>query len=856
MVTVTGGPGGLNLTPPEDLTGVQDATGPGGSGTAFTLENIEDQTFNFTGSGFVYGGGNGRATGGTITGFSFLEAGVLQFQVTGLSMTAAAFFAFVDADNPLGLYFTWFAGNDTMTGTALVDQLYGYGGNDTLNGNGSADLLVPMAGADTVNGGNGNDSIAADGAESGDNWDGGVDTDTLLVLAGGTGDYRPGTLTSIERVSFANTFADTVAEFTIGDIALNGLITGSGFRDVITFTAESAGTYNFSTLTFAAWAATDGITIRGSDGNDDITGTTKNDTLDGDNGVGFGDDVLRGGDGNDYLDGWSGRDEVYGGNGNDTLQAWQGEILAGEILAGGAGTDSLSIVGENYLDQATVTSIEQIRFAGSAEDAESFGYNNVRFSSAQIGLGLVSSTATIFGSFGSYVDVFLIVAAADGSAIDASGFTFDSSWQVTDQVQLYGGAGANTITGSSKGDVLGGADGADTLFGGDGNDEFYAGPGGSADGDTDNMHGGFGNDAYGVFEAGDIVHELSGQGTDRIAVWIDNYTLTANVENMALYGPALTATGNGLANSIIGNAGANVLDGAGGADSMSGEGGADTYFVDNAGDQVNELEGEGTDLVNSSISFVLDDNIEKLVLTGVAAINATGNALNNTLAGNDALNVLNGLGGADKMIGYDGDDKYYVDNAGDVIVELVGNGVETVISSVNYTLSANVENLTLGGAGNLGANGNAEINRLTGNTGNNTLKGLDGADIIKGLDGNDVIYGGNGIDALLGGAGLDTFVFNVTVDAANRDTISDFNPVQDTLRLDHLFFTGIGPNGVLGADAFQVNGVAADADVRIIYNSGNGKLFFDADGSGAGAAIWFATLSPGLALTNADFVVV
>lgn len=607
------------------------------------------------------------------------------------------------------------------------------------------------------------------------------------------------------------------------------------------------------TLTGGANSVGDGDELAGYGGNDTVNGNDGNDIIYGNDG----DDILRGGNGDDIIDGGSGRDEVYGGNGNDTLQAWEGEILSGEILAGGANTDALSVVGYNQFGATTVTSIEQIRFAGNAEDAAAFSFNSAQFSTAQIGVGLVSATATIFGSFGVHLDILDIFAATDGAAVDASGFIFDASWGAgDDRVQLYGGLGANTITGTIKNDVLDGGDGADTLYGGAGNDEFYPGPGGSADGDTDNMYGGQGNDMYGVFEAGDIIHEDADQGIDRVAVWFNNYTLAANVDNAQLYGTALSVTGNELANAIAGNASANTIDGAGGADSMSGAGGADIYFVDNAGDSVYEAEGEGTDLVNSSVSFVLDDNVEKLVLTGVAAINGTGNALNNTLAGNSATNVLNGLGGADKLIGYGGDDKYYVDNSGDQVVEATGQGIDTVIASVNHTLAVNVENLTLGGTGNLGGNGNAELNRLTGNIGNNTLKGFDGDDIIKGLDGNDVIYGGNGVDALLGGAGLDTFVFNVTVDAANRDTISDFNPVQDTLRLDHLFFTGIGPNGVLGADAFQINGVAADADVRIIYNSGNGKLFFDADGDGAGAAIWFATLSPGLALTNADFVVV
>src|SRR4029079_7210007 len=160
-----------------------------------------------------------------------------------------------------------------------------------------------------------------------------------------------------------------------------------------------------------------------------------------------------------------------------------------------------------------------------------------------------------------------------------------------------------------------------------------------------------------------------------------------------------TLTGASINNVITGLGGNDRLDGGAGADHMLGGSGNDTYVVDNAADVVDETDGDGTDTVQSLLSFSLADGvhavgaIENLTLSGSAAINATRNELNNVLIGNSAANGLMGAGGndwlnggagADKMYGGIGNDTYVIDNAGDVAHEIEGAGTGTIASSLRF----------------------------------------------------------------------------------------------------------------------------------------------------------------------------
>ena len=394
-----------------------------------------------------------------------------------------------------------------------------------------------------------------------------------------------------------------------------------------------------------------------------------------------------------------------------------------------------------------------------------------------------------------------------------------------------------------EGAIRGFGNGGDNrIFGNDGDNELFDFGGGA-----DKLYGGAGNDTYIIDGFGDQVFEPDAPGWDQVTSSA-SFVLGANIEELVIGGNlASDGWGNDLDNKLTGNVKDNMLDGMAGADLMRGGDGNDTYVVDNAGDQVIEGEDRGFDTVLASVSFSLAGGYaENLTLTGAAAIDGTGNGFANIIKGNSAANLIDGRGGADRMEGGAGDDTYVIDNAGDRVVEASGGGTDTVQTSVSFTAAGiYVENVTLIGGNVIDATGNGLANRLTGNA---------SANVLRGENGDDAIFGKGGNDTLVGGAGMDRFYFDTALSATkNVDRIDAYSAAEDTIMLDRTVFSAIGANGTLSSSAFHTGTAAHDADDRIIYDSASGKIFYDADGSGAGAAVLFAQVGPGTALTNLDF---
>jgi Ca2+-binding RTX toxin-like protein len=221
--------------------------------------------------------------------------------------------------------------------------------------------------------------------------------------------------------------------------------------------------------------------------------------------------------------------------------------------------------------------------------------------------------------------------------------------------------------------------------------------------------------------------------------------------------------------------------------------------------------------------------------------------------GNDALiaylgnDLLDGGAGADEMVGGAGNDTYVVDNAGDKVIELADDGVDTVRSFIDYTLPDNVEHLDLVGDAAISGTGNALANVITGNK---------AANRIDGAAGDDVLSGGRGKDKVIGGAGADQFVFNVEAKKKDADKISDFNAGEDLIVLDNAAFKALKGKVLKGGDYFHVGKKAAGKKDFVMYDENSGKLAYDGDGKGGSKAKLIAKLDSGLDLSAADILVV
>ncbi|WHS55804.1 MULTISPECIES: calcium-binding protein [Pseudomonas] len=712
---------------------------------------------------------------------------------------------------------------DTLIGNAADNHLSGGRGDDVLSGGAGVDTLIGGKGNDTLTGGADTDYFVIDKAA------GDIDTVTdfvigtdRIVLSGFDDEvYTAATITQQG--------ADTRLSLADGQVLLLKNVQSEGLtlknfvhipEGVRLSRLEQASGYGFGlsganternlpdvTGSFLYWAHDGGERVFGGTGADTIVGGQGDDVLVGESSTastvggndiisgGEGYDVIRGGAGDDVLRGDVGLDYLGGDAGNDVLylegdQAIEDHAFTtvlspninlsgaathtGASVAGGAGNDRFVLVEDllasasqgimgNLIDDFEVANpnekidLSQIRAVHSFAD---LNFSNVTVDGEvylRVWLGTMASGTQ-----------YITLKGVTAGQLSAANFIFGQA--VTQPKVLLSGTGAN--------DLLVGDAGGNTLDGGAG---------------ADVLEGRMGDDTYIVDNAGDVIKEVVGGGYDVVKSSV-SHVLASEVESLQLLGSAaINGTGNELSNRLVGNSANNILNGAGGSDVMIGGLGDDTYGVDDGSDRIVESEGAGTDTVNSSVSFTLANHLENLSLTGNAAINATGNAANNVLRGNVADNRLDGAQGADRMIGGLGNDTYFVDNASDAVVEDLNGGNDKVISTLDYTLAANVEALTLSGPA-LNATGNELSNELIGNERNNRLYGAAGDDFLQGGRGDDrYVFGvGQGQDHisedLEAAGGIDTIVFeagikesDVAVDHSARGMVLRLNDGQQII---------------------------------------------------------------------------
>ncbi len=492
-------------------------------------------------------------------------------------------------------------------------------------------------------------------------------------------------------------------------------------------------------------------------------------------------DDLRGGNGDDTIAGSGGNDAISGGGGNDSLLGGAG----GDVLFGDGGNDTM---------------------AGGAGADEYFVDDVGDVVNEAAGQGLDLVFASIDYALTANVENLVLSAGAKGTGNDLANRILGSFSDDT----LIGGTGNDSLTGDL---------GADMLIGGKGNDIYSI----NEAGDSVTESPGGGTDTVRSSIAIDL-------GTAAFA----------NVENLILLPGAPTGTGNDLANVIVGNDGGNILDGSTGNDTLVGGKNSDTYFISDARDRVVEQAGanSGFDIVNAAIDYNLPANVEGLSLLN-GAFNGIGNAHGNLIFGNAAANrlvgaaggddlrgefgadtldggagdddlqggndndrLLGGAGrdiliggdgldfvaggagndnldgglGADTMLGGAGSDIYLVDDAGDSITELVGQGIDIVVTALSvFSLDTgslkNVEQLVLNVQGF--GTGNALDNWLVSSDGNDTLTG--------GL-GNDTLEGFLGADSLTGGKGHDYYIIDNAGDIVSENAGEGTDTVQSSLQ--------------------------------------------------------------------------
>jgi VCBS repeat-containing protein len=744
------------------------------------------------------------------------------------------------------VYFDGDSGANELEGSDYNDTLDGHGGNDTLIGGlGDDNYWVDSA----------NDVIIEDASEG---------TDLVYVNAAlyvlsdnvenmtfmGTGPFA-GYGNDIANIIRGGGEDDTLRGYAGNDTLHGGygsnfLIGGLGddmyvvtSADDILYEEEDEGydTVLTDVASFTLFPNIEALIFNGT-GNFEGTGNAS-------------DNLIIGGNGNDYLDGGYGADLMIGGLGDDIYVI--DDVLDTFQEHPGEGTDAIWTTLDAY--SLVGTDIEGLvyigygDFTGTGNSAE----NTLVGGDGDDRLDGGAGVDIMDGGWGD--DTYVVDDAGDVIA-DADGWdTVEPTLNVyvlSEDLEIvtFTGTGDFEGTGNDNDNDLNGGAGDDTLIGLDGDDWLNGGVG------ADILDGGWGDDLYFIDDVDDVI--IDAGGWDAVDTTLSIYTLGVDIEDLFYSGSGnFTGTGNVSDNEIYaldgadtlygldgddllsGGAGDDILEGGAGDDLLTGDAGADVmtggvgddlYFVDDAGDQVVELEDEGFDGLQTTLaSYTLAAHVEALFYMGTGNFTGVGNAQDNIIAGGDGDDDLSGGAGNDALYGGWGDDilrggtgedAYFVEDEGDQVIELEGEGIDQVVTILNaYTLGDHVEQLAFLGAGDFIGIGNDLDN------------------LILGGDGDDWLYGGLGTDTLEGGLGDDTYVIDGLEDVATEAAAEGFDTIDYSGALTaYTLGANLEALRVNTSSAFALTGNALD---NVLTSSGTGNDTLD---GGAGAD----TLSGGL----------